>query len=490
MTRQYGLLRNGAAAGSGHFENQDGLSLLFDYGDGLRPIEGRFTLVAHPQRRHAPRLAFEFLPAHPHLITLHAEVLIQAQARLVGTTDEGIPFAAGPIMDARHQADITPTEISLRLLIEAREVTLGTVGPCDRLRAYLSNTPASSAMRSTDETVLLDAHTGETLRLRRVPAYKRISQRAEEGGSVAYMTIATLFSPNGAALDPLRAADTLNLAKWLLRFGTAQMVFLPEVVAAVGSRPIWHRVARIPGVAWAINSPVFNEFHCVYPESGLLPFVAAGYPILAALPPKRQQAIKTAIDMYVHAQSGVPYPIPVYDIAYAFEVLREAFLSTDEQCYIGSEAARKRHAKRIQTLVRDSVLTENFYAEHMATMDPSQRVAARQALESNLFSRCKTIFDIPFRDNLKLLLNKQGIVVPTADDGRDWIDAFVSIRNKCVHGSWEPTAGQQHTSGLQPHLDRATALLEVLLLKLLGYRGWYWDRATHTDRPVPSSESA
>lgn len=280
-------------------------------------------------------------------------------------------------------------------------------------------------------------------------------------------------------MDASVAMERLDTLTWLLRFATGQWTIASEVLVCKHGKAVG-QVFRsgVPG-PWAPPSSVFvthGPFGRAMPgeDVPLITFLRAALPVMEGLDATRQKAVRSIIDIYIHALGPALFPVPVYDIAYAFEVLREHFLSEKDQRYVPSLSGSQ-FKKRVHAMT--AILEVYFRTSLSADMPSHLHDRFLEKLSANVTS----ILRLDFRDNVRQLLHNYSVDLPPPDaaTGNDWVDDFVNLRNKCIHGH-APFDAEAIRRWM-----RATCLLDQFMLRLFSYSGRYYNRVARMELPLP-----
>jgi hypothetical protein len=257
---------------------------------------------------------------------------------------------------------------------------------------------------------------------------------------------------------------------WLLSFATGRSVFGPLLAV--------HRQGRkVIGISF--HAPYFET------REPLLPLVPVQHPcelieLLAQTYPRwhhlmqhatplgekksASDALREAMAAYLSSLSLPPFPIPFYEVAYAFEVLinSDLFVGTEDQYAVDD--------------VRQQLFASfHSWAETAAALLESDSPGRARQFRNSTKNMFNNLMRRSFVVSIKALLDQYNVPYRGKDVRR-----LVKARNDSVHGSFSSSTG--HALASLPALASSQRLLELLLLRILGYTGSATDR-THDDYP-------
>jgi len=270
-------------------------------------------------------------------------------------------------------------------------------------------------------------------------------------------------------LERLKEAEENNIPLAIEVFG-----WLLSFYAGRAVHPIAWEGETEGGEAWCIHArevtplPVQERNSCLIP-SDLRRFLEGAFRAWLARDETGRFRLMGAISSYkdILAASFAIQQIAL--TAVYLERFREHFIGSSELLE-GSENRRKNVAKEMTEALQKAIVSSN-------RLEPPEKDLLTDYLNKNR-AKARDLLRKTFRDSLMELFYKADLEVDEKELG-----AFIAERNQVLHGYYDASAaGTWKTDRLARY---GLNLLEKLILRLLWYEGYYYDRLHHDTVLLP-----
>lgn len=446
--------------------------------DGHRFV-GRFTLTWEPARYRPISVRFQVEDGTNDRFLRAAMAMDNDRvASLTGRSDLGISCTAvGMIIVGT--SDNPPT-----LDFVARQIVIGEERATTRIDCFLPNielrgTEVSHVRRRGREPWRLNRTTLD-LQTPVGRAHLVLSSRLKDvrpllsRQSTVLSAVLSLRAKRHSVDRLLEVADDLA---WLLGFATGGAT-APLLVAAWSGRSIGS--VRMLEQVYSRSRGADSLFPRTQPAA-LKSFLEQAYPrwnhLMHHAEPVGEgrkaagPVMREVIAFYLESLATPSLPIPAYLVAYAFEALLQSdlFESTTSEFAVGVLKDELRLS--FNEWVREAASRISDYSRERS----KEFVKAQDNMFKNVMRRS-------FAFSLRALLGQYEVPYKNK-----WVGLFVRFRNDSVHGSFSSGSGVDKLVRDFRLIEQSQHVLELLILRILGYRGQANNRAKvpHTFENLP-----